>query len=200
MTDEQLVQYLKKNAGHTCGRFRPEQLRSYSQEFNVNVNPGWMLLKAAFVSLLLVLVSKPSTAQSTDTKPKIENVKQTRKEKKKQSAVSPLHIVKGVVMDSFDRLPIPGVNVILKGTDQGTVTDAHGEFEFPNKLKEGDLLVFTFIGYVSEEFKVPRQIEAETVQMPLCMDVSVLGEVAVNETYTTKTGFREWWSKVKSIF
>ena len=44
---------------------------------------------------------------------------------------------------------LPGVNIILKGTEIGTVTDMDGNFEL-NVPSEGGVLVFSFVGFLSE--------------------------------------------------
>mgnify|MGYP003809187249 FL=1 len=54
--------------------------------------------------------------------------------------------LEGVVVDSKSNQPIPGVNVIIKGTTNGTSTDFDGKFKLP-KVKKGDQIVFSYIGY-----------------------------------------------------
>jgi iron complex outermembrane receptor protein len=57
--------------------------------------------------------------------------------------------VDGVVVDSKTKQPLPGVNVIVQGAQAGTSTDFDGKFKL-SKLKKGDKLVFSFIGYKNE--------------------------------------------------
>jgi TonB-linked SusC/RagA family outer membrane protein len=54
--------------------------------------------------------------------------------------------VTGVVRQASDRTPLPGVNVIVKGTSNGTSTDAEGRYSLPN-VPAGATLVFSFVGY-----------------------------------------------------
>ena len=58
--------------------------------------------------------------------------------------------VTGQVTSSDDGSAIPGVNVVLKGTSSGTITDFDGNYrlEVP---EAGGTLVFTFIGLLSQE-------------------------------------------------
>ena len=49
--------------------------------------------------------------------------------------------------------PIPGVNVVIKGTTQGTITDVDGKFTIDVKSTE-TTLTFSFIGYTSQDEKV----------------------------------------------
>ncbi len=60
--------------------------------------------------------------------------------------------IKGVV--SNENGPLEGVNVIQKGTKIGTVTNEKGEFTFPNKLKTGDVLVFSYLGYENQYVEI----------------------------------------------
>jgi TonB-linked SusC/RagA family outer membrane protein len=61
--------------------------------------------------------------------------------------------IQGIVMDSTSRESLPGVNILIKGTDRGVSTDANGKFEI--MLPAGnDVLVFTFIGMEKKEIRV----------------------------------------------
>jgi len=66
--------------------------------------------------------------------------------------------VQGVVVDAELGEPLPGVNVVLKGTSTGTNTNAEGEFQLsvPN-LQE--TLVFTYIGYAQKEVSIDGRSE-----------------------------------------
>ena len=55
--------------------------------------------------------------------------------------------VSGIVLDEDDN-PIPGVNVIVEGSDNGTTTDFDGNFSIV--ADEGESLVFSFIGYTAD--------------------------------------------------
>ena len=58
--------------------------------------------------------------------------------------------VSGIVLDEDDN-PIPGVNVIVEGTANGTTTDFDGNFSIV--ADEGESLVFSFIGYANPDFE-----------------------------------------------
>lgn len=59
----------------------------------------------------------------------------------------------GRVVDKFDRSPIPGVNVMEKGTKNGTTTDTSGIFQI-NVSDPNSILVFLFVGYESQEISM----------------------------------------------
>jgi len=88
--------------------------------------------------------------------------------------LAPLHTVSGRVT-SDDGAILPGVNVMIKGTSTGTVTDIHGNYQLPINDPR-TTLVFSFIGMESKE--VPVSNDA-TVNVALNSDVSQLSEVVV---------------------
>jgi TonB-dependent starch-binding outer membrane protein SusC len=54
-------------------------------------------------------------------------------------------VIQGSVKDLEDGSPLPGVNVIVKGTKQGTVTDFNGKYTL-SVPKSATTLVFSYIG------------------------------------------------------
>lgn len=61
------------------------------------------------------------------------------------------HEVKGKVLDEESN-PIPGANVMIKGTTSGTITTGTGEFQL--NASDGDVLAISFVGYTTEEVTV----------------------------------------------
>lgn len=82
-------------------------------------------------------------------------------------------VVTGTILDAAGS-PMPGVNVLLKGTAIGTASNAVGNFSI--EATEDDILVISFIGYVSQEIKVGTQTN---FSVKLEEDVSTLDEVVV---------------------
>lgn len=70
--------------------------------------------------------------------------------------------------------PLPGVTVVVKGTDVGTVTDIRGEFHV--RAKKGDILMFSFIGMKSKEVEI---LGETLIEVLLQDDDTVLDEVVV---------------------
>lgn len=60
--------------------------------------------------------------------------------------------ISGIVTSSQDNLPLPGVNIVIKGTKSVTTTGFDGEYSI--KASESDVLVFTFIGFQAQEITV----------------------------------------------
>jgi len=83
--------------------------------------------------------------------------------------------VSGTVTDGDDGSPLPGVNVLLKGTTSGAITDFDGNFSI-NVSGEEATLVFSYIGYLTQEVIVGNQT---TINVALPLDVQSLAEVVV---------------------
>ena len=62
--------------------------------------------------------------------------------------------VTGKVIDQDAKVPLAGVSVLIKGTIAGTTTDQNGQFKLRSKLKFPFKLVFTSIGFKTQEFDV----------------------------------------------
>jgi len=85
--------------------------------------------------------------------------------------------VQGKVTSSADQQPLPGVNVIVKGTTQGVSTDATGNYAL--EANEKDVLVFSFIGYTTTEIAVGNQT---VINISLVEDITTLSEVMIYST------------------
>lgn len=83
--------------------------------------------------------------------------------------------VSGKVSSTEDGSPIPGVNVVLKGTSNGTATDAEGKYSLVIPAAGGSL-VFSFIGLESKEVPIG---DLSVVDVSLALDVTQLSEVVV---------------------
>ncbi len=83
----------------------------------------------------------------------------------------------GTVISSEDNLPLPGVNVILKGTTQGTITDFDGKFTL-NVPADAETLVFSFMGMQTQEVPIGSTttfnitLEPESISMDEVMVVA----------------------------
>jgi TonB-dependent starch-binding outer membrane protein SusC len=86
--------------------------------------------------------------------------------------------ISGKVTSSDDGTPLPGVNVLLKGTTVGTVTDADGNYSLSVPAAGGNL-VFSFIGLRTEEIPVG---DKSVLDVALALDATQLTEVIVTGT------------------
>lgn len=83
--------------------------------------------------------------------------------------------VAGRVTDSQTGNPMPGVNIIVKGSTIGVTTDANGNYSIT--VPNGNVaLVFSFIGYLSQETVVSGNTNISVALVP---EVTALNEVVV---------------------
>lgn len=87
----------------------------------------------------------------------------------------------GRVVDSSNSQPVPGVTVLVKGTTTGTITDFDGNFSV--KTSEGTPLVFSFIGYTTQELPA-----AKGMSVSLAPDNQELEDVVVIGYGTQRKG------------
>lgn len=188
LSDLDISKHFKNNNGKTCGRFKASQLRQY--EFNsvktMNTNLLSRSIGIASFSLLALCAVVPLSAQEVaESEPSMEIVASSVKIISVKMADS--YTVKGTVLDEAN-LPLPGVNVILKGTTESTSTDYDGKFEFPRKLEVNDVLIFSYIGYDTKEYKV-KAAETDTIDITIVFDatdIELMGDVVVEGAYKSK--------------
>ena len=89
-------------------------------------------------------------------------------------ATSQEKTITGTVTSQEDNLPLPGVNVIIKGSTQGTQTDFNGNYSI--NVSEGQILVFSYIGFNNQEKNISS---ATIINVVLQTNVSELEEVIV---------------------
>ncbi len=94
-------------------------------------------------------------------------------ESAKQSMVD--RVIKGKITDAEKGEGIPGVNVLIKGTTAGAVTDVGGNYTI--QIPDGPVnLVYSFVGYMSQEVQVGSQ---SVIDVALQNDTKALEEIVV---------------------
>lgn len=83
--------------------------------------------------------------------------------------------INGTVKDATINDVLPGVNVLVKNQSRGTTTDFDGIFTLSN-LKVGDVLIFSYIGFVTKEVTLQN---SNNLMVSLQEDVNALDEVVV---------------------
>ncbi|MBO0948461.1 SusC/RagA family TonB-linked outer membrane protein [Fibrella forsythiae] len=111
-------------------------------------SPGWLAKSHLCVLWVLLLLSSLSTFAQTK--------------------------ISGRVIDE-QQAGLPGVSVVLKGTTQGSVTDATGNFSINAPNRNGSL-VFSYIGFVTQEIPINNQ---SAINVTLAADTKALNEVVV---------------------
>lgn len=95
--------------------------------------------------------------------------------------------VSGQVVEQASGTALPGVTVRVKETNQGTTTNTAGEFRL--KANEGQVLVFSYVGYASQE--LPVNGNAGSLQVKLQVGNTQLSEVVVTGAMGIKRPARE---------
>ncbi len=90
------------------------------------------------------------------------------------SAIAQDRTVSGRISSTADGTAIPGVNVVIKGTTNGTTSDMDGNYKL--SVSEDATLVFTYIGYSDQEIKVGNQ---SVINVSLDEDITKLSEIVV---------------------
>lgn len=83
--------------------------------------------------------------------------------------------VSGTVTDVSSGQPLPGVNVIIKGTTKGTTTDFDGKYILSN-VTSGEVIEFSFVGYKTKDVTYTIQ---NTINVSLEEEVDNLEEVVL---------------------
>ncbi|MDI5889279.1 SusC/RagA family TonB-linked outer membrane protein [Flavobacterium yafengii] len=83
-------------------------------------------------------------------------------------------IVTGIVTSAKDKMPAPGVNILIKGTNTVTTTDLDGQYSI--KAAPSDILIFSYISYASQEITVGTKTQ---INVALKDDLTALDEVVV---------------------
>ena len=87
----------------------------------------------------------------------------------------------GIVVDIENGEPLTGASIIVKGTQQGCISDRNGKLTFPQTLSEQQVLVVSYIGYQTVEVPVRRTI----MEIRLRQNINELDEVQVQVAYGT---------------
>ncbi|MBC2845987.1 carboxypeptidase-like regulatory domain-containing protein [Winogradskyella flava] len=184
MKSEDIIAHFETNSPkNTCGRFNTQQLQTPYKTSKKNKYLSF------FTGIGLAILSYFSItnaeAQELDKSTrKLEDDCSVEELKNKE-----LITVKGMVVAQEDGIPLPGVNIILQGTTYGTQTNFDGYFEFPKKLKKGDVLIISYLGMESQKVIIENKKSASNIELKIDMEMTscvIVGEVAVKEIFKSK--------------
>lgn len=82
--------------------------------------------------------------------------------------------VSGTVTDKANAMPLPGVNVLVKGTSRGASTDFDGNYTL--EVNQGEIIVISYVGYKTQEITYTGQ---STIDVVLEEDAAQLDEVVL---------------------
>ncbi|WP_196888347.1 carboxypeptidase-like regulatory domain-containing protein [Aureivirga sp. CE67] len=179
MSKEEIITFFQnKSSKNTCGRFRKEDLDFVLTETKKVKPKKYNLLGAASIIGLSFLSFFTSGTTFAQGKPYyIEENKQATPKKKTKNEKK--YSVTGTTYD--DTGIFPGVDIFLKGSNIGTSSDINGKFIFPEKLKENDILVFSFMGYEEKEVIIKKNKREDIIILDIILEDTshALGEYEV---------------------
>ena len=85
-------------------------------------------------------------------------------------------VVSGTITDAATGEPMPGVNIVIKGTNIGVLTDVNGKFSIAPSDPDNAILVFSFIGYGTKEIPIAGK---SIIDAALNAEIKGLEEVIV---------------------
>ena len=102
--------------------------------------------------------------------------KSARASRKSLTYSDPTRTITGKVRSEEDDEALPGVNIVVKGSGAGSVSDIEGNYSIEVPVDEEVTLVYSSIGYTSEEVDVGEQQEIDINIEP---DIAALSEIVV---------------------
>lgn len=133
-----------------------------------------ILIKVMIVAIFSVFVVENAWAQNKTSD--LKNNLQTQH--KAQDTY-----LKGTINDASG--PLAGANILLKDSEIGVTADFDGKFTFPKILKEGDVLLVSYIGYKTKKITIAKHQEFLNVTLTP-EDIDLLGAVPVKKVYSSK--------------
>lgn len=190
LTDKTLIEYISASSSKCCGRFKTSQLKTYGTTNPIIMKNTFLSKSFTVLGFSLLALCATYHVQAQDTVLLTESNTEVGTSTHVETIGSTLqrnYTVKGTVLDEDD-LPLPGVSVVLKGSGEGVATDIDGKFEFPKALDVNEVLVFSYIGYDSKEYKI-RESENSILDITInfeATDIELMGEVVIGGVHKTK--------------
>ncbi|MHA7943980.1 carboxypeptidase-like regulatory domain-containing protein [Formosa sp. 3Alg 14/1] len=162
--------------GAVCGKFRPNQLNTDISSFrNERISKAPMFLGISS----LLLFSSPIFSQQQPEPIHLDSAPSNYTEQNTNYKSKDSTIVSGVVTDGTT--PLPGVNILLKGTSHGVLTDFDGKFsiKISNTIfQKKPTLSFSYLGFESQDVQLDKH-NTDLRHIEMILDETLLGEVVV---------------------
>ncbi|MEJ8844378.1 carboxypeptidase-like regulatory domain-containing protein [Lacibacter sp. H375] len=166
-TDEEIISFFNNYNGSACGRFTDDQLGRQIQQ--IELKPASAFLKyAAGLLLPAFLLATKAKGQFKEHLQKQVSKQSTNQICKPTSVIGSDQVivlggyspswqqkslfVRGSVVDEITKEPLAGVSIMIRGTNQGVVTDANGNYTIHLPSKKA-VLQYSSIGYEMKEIK-----------------------------------------------
>jgi hypothetical protein len=197
MSDHEIANLMNRSKGQLCGRLHVSQLNR--EIYTTEKHTPWMKIAAMISALTFTApaVSAKATAIATVQLNEKNNIIA-----KGDTTI----VVSGQVVDTAAApMPVPGVDIVLKGGKIRTVTDAAGAFilHLPTDIKKEDLLlVISFIGYETQVLPISsaelqQNIFVRLVPQQFDIEGVILGGV---HSWRPSTVWQRFKYKIGSLF
>ena len=146
-------------------------------EIDKNLKVSTSYKRGQMLSDILMDISRQANLQFKQVNKNISVKKLPEQEMKNVSDIEVIiqtRTVTGMVTSMEDSEGLPGVNVVEKGSSNGTVTDVQGNYSL--EVTEGATLVFSSVGYTQEEVEVGNR---STIDLVMTQDIQQLQELVV---------------------
>lgn len=188
MTDQQIGAYFSNQPKNVCGRFTASQL---NRDVVLTQNSTNSVLKQRWLGLMTAGLLSWSSTQGQSTQLPEQNVlireritpelpaqDEFIEQHETTAAKDSTWVIEGKVIAETDKSALPGVHIIVKGTQQGTITDASGIFKLALPSHNKQLILrIVWIGFISQEIKI-NPAQKSPLAISLAEDDTLLGEVA----------------------
>ncbi|MEJ8819774.1 carboxypeptidase-like regulatory domain-containing protein [Lacibacter sp. H407] len=193
-SDEEIISFFNNYNGTACGRFTDDQLGRPIQQIELKPASGLLKYAAGLLLPAFLFVTK-AKAQFKDQVPKKVPEKIQNQVCMPSSLVDDglvviaggvtasrqqrVFVVTGVVIDEVTKEPMAGVSIMIKGTNQGVVTDAKGSYSIYLPSKKS-VLQYSSVGYEMKEIKSNElNRKTDTVVKMRAAAMGMLSEVVV---------------------
>ncbi|MDI9364615.1 MAG: carboxypeptidase-like regulatory domain-containing protein [Flavobacterium sp.] len=210
MTDNEVLNYLKKNTGNTCGHFTNNQLDRPIIATQLQPKRTWRYWLASIAWLLVMVQRSTAQTKTAITQGKVLVKKPTAKKQIRlktqeiitttgiigepiimgdvrliEQPIAPNTFIEGTVVDDNNR-PIAFASVTTKAKIGIASTDSLGKFSIDNKYKLDSIsLVVSSVGYETKEVSISAKTKASQVialksKAVQLPDVTVVGYGTIN--------------------
>lgn len=204
MSDTQLVHYFRTNKGKICGRFSQTQLDrklNYPQATNPSYSKAIGLLFSGLLTTSTLEAQQSETAFPLPIVNSVELGEVELIEGPQKVEETPFE-VKGTVTDE-DGEALIGATVLLKSSQQGTITDIDGRFNMTIPADyDNPVLVFSYTGFTTQEVALNPNNPNVEIELELnSCEMMLLGVVVTGYGH-----FREpipetsLWSELRDLF
>lgn len=147
----------------------------YKQDIDRSIRFSASNQKQTLGSLLLKISEESGLAfKQVNNTINIKKVQPREKIKQRVEVIIQTRNIQGKVTSMEDNEPLPGVNVVEKGTTNGTVTDLEGQYSL--EVADNATLVFSSVGYTTAEIQVGNQ---SVIDLAMVEDIKQLQELVV---------------------